>query len=142
VNPDNLPPMQGATDVGEWNALDRISVVGMSYRSEALDQLNKRGLIGTDPETMYLSANLVQEPDNPYDPEAIAVYIGQIHVGYIPRGQTDRLKEYFVNNREMLLVTAKLTTAFDGMWRAEMEIAIDEIYIWSKTLRKPVRINS
>lgn len=139
MNPDDLPAVQGVTDVDEWSKMDRIAVVGMSYRSEALAQLNSRGLIGTKPETMYLSANLVQEPDNKYDPEAIAVYIGQIHVGYIPRGQTDRLNKHFTKDRP-LLVTAKLTTAFDGMWRAEMEIAIDEIYVWSKVWGRPERV--
>jgi hypothetical protein len=139
VNPDNIPPIQGATDVGEWNRLERITVVGTSYRSEAFEQLNKRGLIGRTPEVMYLSANLIQEPENPHDSEAIAVYIGSHHVGYIPREQTELLHKHFVNNRRSLMVTAKLTTAHDGRWQVNMEIAIDEIYVWDEN--KPRRVH-
>jgi hypothetical protein len=29
---------------------------------------------------------LVREPDNPHDPDAVAVYSGTMHIGYIPRG--------------------------------------------------------
>jgi hypothetical protein len=29
---------------------------------------------------------LVREPSNPHDPDAVAVYSGTMHIGYIPRG--------------------------------------------------------
>lgn len=140
MNPDNLPGPFGVEDTEEWLSTERIMVVGTSYRDESFDQLNNRGLIGRDPETMYLSANLVREPDNPYDPEAIAVYIGQIHVGYIPREATDSLIGFFTQDRNALFVAARLVTAFDGRWRVEMEISIDEIFEWSKSENRPVSI--
>lgn len=31
--------------------------------------------------------NLVVEPDNPHDPEAVAIYYGQSKLGYIPQGK-------------------------------------------------------
>lgn len=36
-------------------------------------------------ETAYYPAELVPEPDNEYDPNAIAVYVDDIHIGYVAR---------------------------------------------------------
>ena len=32
-----------------------------------------------------VSVNLQSEPDNPYDPDAVAIYFGEVKLGYIPR---------------------------------------------------------
>ena len=38
-----------------------------------------------------LSGRLSREPDNPYDPNAVRVYIGEMHVGYIPKALAAKL---------------------------------------------------
>ena len=36
---------------------------------------------------------LVYEPTNPYDPNAIKVFINNLHVGYVPKEQCTRIKQ-------------------------------------------------
>ena len=53
-----------------------ISVAGVSFRREAIEK------IATS------TANLVPEPDNKHDPNAVRVEVGGLHVGYVPRGSS------------------------------------------------------
>lgn len=36
---------------------------------------------------------LIFEPNNPYDPNAIKVFINNLHVGYVPQGDNKRIKQ-------------------------------------------------
>src|SRR5215207_9066707 len=68
-------------------ALGRTSVRGESYRQDVL--LRHAG--GRTPGGCRLSrmmAQLVAEPSNKHDPNAIAVLLGSDHVGYISREDT------------------------------------------------------
>lgn len=60
-----------------------IGIVGESYRQAALHALDhgrlRRGVRVT------LTASLIPEPENPYDPQAIRVDIEGAHVGYLSR---------------------------------------------------------
>jgi hypothetical protein len=57
----------------------KATIVGTKYRSpEAIAVLTR--LRPGD------RLRLVREPDNPHDPNAVAVYSGTMHIGYIPRG--------------------------------------------------------
>jgi hypothetical protein len=61
----------------------RVDVAGESYYQDALEQVCG----GRSSEGSYLAcvASLVPEPDNPYDANAVAVYIDGLKVGHLPR---------------------------------------------------------
>ena len=50
--------------------------------------------------------DLVREPDNPYDPNAVAVHVEGVKCGYVPRAQAKRLAADMDVGRK---VTATLT---------------------------------
>jgi hypothetical protein len=60
-----------------------VGVVGESHYQDALTAI----VGGKGPESVRIptQATLVPEPDNPYDPNAVAVYIAGRKVGHLPR---------------------------------------------------------
>jgi hypothetical protein len=60
-----------------------VDVVGESHYQDALTAI----VGGKRPESVRIptQATLVPEPDNPYDPNAVAVYIDGRKVGHLPR---------------------------------------------------------
>ncbi len=59
-------------------------IAGFTYYDglEVIDQL-----------TLGTVIQLVSEPENPYDPNAIAVYFGQTKLGYVPRARNSELSQ-------------------------------------------------
>lgn len=55
-----------------------------------------------------LPATLVPEPENPYDPNAIKVMVGDILIGYIPKGKTAEVKNLMDEGR-LLNVSYEIT---------------------------------
>lgn len=49
-------------------------------------------------EPFYGSAELVPEPDNPHDPNAIKVMVDGIHIGYVPAKRTKSIKKILDSN--------------------------------------------
>jgi hypothetical protein len=89
-----------------------LGIVGESYREEALRALSKRTtdvspfrdelvdyaaeVADDEPERRWFRAVLVREPDNPYDPEAIAVHAqGGGLLGYLRREDARRYAQVF-----------------------------------------------
>ena len=67
----------------------RVNVVGESHYQDALKQVSQcpsRGEHGYE-----CGAELVLEPDNPFDKFAVKVMVNGQHVGYLPRGTAKRL---------------------------------------------------
>ena len=61
------------------------SIVGMNHR-------NAEAFVATlNP---GVEATLVREPNNPFDPLAVAVWIDGVHVGYIPKAQNKALAAF------------------------------------------------
>jgi HIRAN domain len=60
-----------------------VGVVGESHYQDALTAIV--GGKGPDSVRIPTQATLVPEPDNPYDPNAVAVYIAGRKVGHLPR---------------------------------------------------------
>lgn len=92
------------------------TVAGTSYRQEIIQAmgvknpdyaLNKRQLVKkypqgkTVPEYLFLprKAELVPEPENPHDPEAIKVLVDGQHVGYIKAGSCAHIHRLLQENR-------------------------------------------
>ncbi|WP_157788663.1 HIRAN domain-containing protein [Pseudomonas fluorescens] len=74
-----LPPLTGRITGGHTCAFD---VVGESHYQPALRKLRNGRHMATDNDFV---ADIVAEPDNPHDPNACAVYIEGLKVGYLPR---------------------------------------------------------
>lgn len=85
------------------------NVAGVNYRVDNLMQLasenpeyhmSKTELIESGMEGQYIyrydflsqPVELIDEPDNPYDPKAIKVVVAGQHIGYIKRGSTGRVR--------------------------------------------------
>ena len=66
---------------------DWLDVVGESYYQESL-----RKLVGPTADRVHVTteARLVPEPDNAYDPNAIAVWIAGLQVGHLSREDAAR----------------------------------------------------
>lgn len=48
------------------------------------------------------TVELVVEPDNPHDPEAVAIYYGQSKLGYIPQGKNTLFSTFlYFGHREL-----------------------------------------
>lgn len=64
---------------------DGFKVAGLSYYED-----NYVDII--DPEG-DLTVNLVPDPDNEHDPNAIKVLLNDIHIGYVPKEKTEDVKK-------------------------------------------------
>lgn len=49
-------------------------------------------------DTFYGYADLVPEPDNPHDPNAIKVIVDNVHIGYVPAKSTKSIKKIIESN--------------------------------------------
>ena len=96
--------------------IKKYKVTGMSYRLENLlslslenedYDLSKKLLIekGYENERVYqyefypIKTELVPEPDNPHDPNAIKVIVDGVHVGYIKSGSCSHVHKLLKENR-------------------------------------------
>jgi hypothetical protein len=68
-----------------------VHVVGVSHYQAAI--LEAAGARAGDPVRFETRATLVPEPDNPHDPGAVAVQIGEATVGYLARDEHPRWRE-------------------------------------------------
>jgi hypothetical protein len=75
----DLPPLTGKITGGHPFAFD---VVGESHYQPALRKLRNGRHMATDNDFV---ADIVAEPENPHDPNACAIYIEGLKVGYLPR---------------------------------------------------------
>lgn len=77
----------------DWSRYDgcrKINVVGESFYQPALISVS-RCPDGVSPHGYECSAELVLEPDNPYDKFAVRVEVDGHLVGHLPRGTAKRL---------------------------------------------------
>lgn len=89
---------------------EKLHVTGTSHYQKAIEslgsenydfELSKKELIdqGFEDEKIYLyefsptKVELIEEPDNPYDPNAIKVLIDNVLVGYIKKGRCSHVKK-------------------------------------------------
>lgn len=82
-----LPPPTGVTLAGE----ETVAVVGESHHQDALLALTggRRHYGGVD---VWTAAELVPDPTDPIDPEAIAVLVSGERVGWLPRPAAHRYR--------------------------------------------------
>jgi HIRAN domain len=82
------PPAAGSTPTGQPTPVIlpggiEVGVVGESHYQDALTAI--AGGKRPDGANLQTQAALVFEPTNPYDPDAVAVYVDGHKVGYLPR---------------------------------------------------------
>ena len=100
------------------------SIVGMNHRkSEEFVAALQPGA----------EATLVREPSNPFDPNAIAVWIDGKHVGYIPKKQNVTLAAFIDLNAKQMFQMA--TDEIGGMKVAK---SIPAIFIRSPNSKYPM----
>lgn len=88
---------------------ENFRVAGTSFHEKEIEEIgtdnmdyemSKKEIVdaGLEDERIYkleffpYSAELIPEPDNPYDPKAIMVIVDGVHVGYIKKGSTSRVR--------------------------------------------------
>lgn len=91
------------------NRVLNIRVVGVTYEGR---QAKIAGLLLSDP------VRIVPEPDNPYDPNALAVHVaheGKVeHVGYIPRDMAAEIAP-IIDGEAFMCAVAEITGGFE-LW--------------------------
>lgn len=85
--------MSGATPRDLPGGL-QVEVVGESFHTAAL-----RGLVDDGPRTRW--ASLIPEPNNPYDPNAVGVWIDGVQVGHLGRDVAIVFRPVAVRIREL-----------------------------------------
>lgn len=81
---DRQPRRFGAARVDPDICTELVAVVGEAQQQEVLHRVSRRR--GVESVQWPCEATLVREPDNPFDPRAVAVYIEGSKVGYLSRG--------------------------------------------------------
>lgn len=87
------------------------AIVGMKFH-EGADKI-----LAEAPDGMAVT--LVREPDNEFDPSAIAVHVDGIKCGFVPRAQSERLAEDLDNG-------TPVTAMIEGHAKLEITVEVDE----------------
>ena len=115
-----------------------LSVVGESYYKPALDRTAAMAVRGTpplpvggwvandvakrEPDLPWFQAVLVREPDNPYDPNAIAVYSPAGKIGHLSREDAEEYQDVLIavenGGAHAGACSAFLRRANNGNWRS------------------------
>lgn len=103
---DRVTPDSGLSALKKY---ETFHVAGITHKQKEIFQMayenedysmSKKEIIdsGKEDERIYkyefdpVHVELIPEPDNPYDPKAIKVVIDGVHVGYIKKGSTSRVR--------------------------------------------------
>lgn len=84
---DHVPPAPTGSAVEAWSPrTQQLEVAGEWYRAENLRSLfTKHATVSESGDELRLPAVLVPDPSNPYDKHAVAVFVEDLHVGYMER---------------------------------------------------------
>lgn len=83
------PRRDPKTDPRPWDGRTSVKVAGESYRQDELARITgRRGSEAVKMDNVDLE--LVCEPDNPHDPQAVKVLAQGLHVGYLSKGNARR----------------------------------------------------
>ena len=82
---------------------DKIPVVGTKFRSK-VEQEAIASLVPSE----FNAVEFKPEPENKYDKNAIAVFVGGIHAGYVPAAMCIEFGEFLAAHPD-LIATAEIT---------------------------------
>jgi hypothetical protein len=85
---DHVPPRPARSDLRAWSPRTKqYEVAGEWYRAKDLRKLFERhSSLSESGNEIRIDAVLVPDPANPFDSNAVAVYVDGLHVGYMERG--------------------------------------------------------
>lgn len=89
---DHKPPRPSGLVVDAWSPrVHHLEVAGEWYRASNLRRLlNKHAQLSPSGVEMRLPAVLVPDPANPHDSYAVAVFVDNLHIGYMERADAAR----------------------------------------------------
>lgn len=86
----------------------RFELAGIVHRQPVFQQANVR---------INDELQLTPEPDNPYDPNAIAVYKGNVLIGYVPRRENKAIYPY--------VMAGSATCKVEAAWPFGCTVCVD-----------------
>jgi hypothetical protein len=95
---EHMPPSPTGGAVEAWSPrTQQLEVAGEWYRADNLRTLFKRhAKVSDSGAEVRLAAVLVPDPANPYDKRAVAVFVDDLHVGYMERPDASKYHDAIV----------------------------------------------
>lgn len=102
-----------------------VVVVGTKFegRQDILASLHRAQEQGMK---LAAGARLVREPENPYDPNAIAVVIGGSKAGHIPRALAERWSSRMDGGEKIPVTAVRIITDGKGHFDARISVELAE----------------
>ncbi len=111
---DHRPPEPSGQSVQPWSVKTRrFEVAGEFYRMRNIELLFANESTNTvDGAEMSLDATLVPDSGNPFDQQAVAVFVGGLHIGYLERGEASKYHTALAK----LAQTGRVLTVASRQW--------------------------
>lgn len=119
---EHAPPSPAGAAQEAWSPrTEQLEVAGEWYRAKDLRRLfTKHAKVSESGTEIRLPATLVPDPTNPFDARAVAVFVDELHVGYMERADAQKYhqpiadlpgKELVVTSRQWLRASGSDTWA-------------------------------
>lgn len=137
-NADHIPPQPSGRRVQAWGKGEHvIEVVGEAFRPNSFNNIFRGHSLTTENgQELTTDATLVNDDKNPYDHNAVAIFIGHNHVGYLDRDEASRwtrIVKGFADQNQVLQVRARVWAAN----RSGRIVARVTLYLPDKSNIKP-----
>ena len=111
-------------------------IVGESNYQKALTKSYKDPNAFRKGESAFIDVNLVYEPNNPYDKNAVAVVSTHGTLGYLSKQDTIRYRHLCEGDRETLSVRCKIYGGSKGLYGAWVDLDLEDLAESPQSLRK------
>ena len=111
-------------------------IVGESNYQKALTKSYKDPNAFVKGESAFVDVNLVYEPNNPYDKNAVAVVSTHGTLGYLSKQDTIRYRHLCEGDRETLSVRCKIYGGSKGLYGAWVDLDLEDLAESPQSLRK------
>lgn len=111
-------------------------IVGESNYQKALTKSYKDPNAFVKGESAFVDVNLVYEPNNPYDKNAVAVVSTHGTLGYLSKQDTIRYRHLCEGDRETLSVRCKIYGGSKGLYGAWVDLDLEDLAESPQSLRR------
>ncbi|MGP9557524.1 MULTISPECIES: HIRAN domain-containing protein [Psychrobacter] len=111
-------------------------IVGESNYQKALTKSYKDPNAFVKGESAFVDVNLVYEPNNPYDKNAVAVVSTHGTLGYLSKQDTIRYRHLCEGERETLSVRCKIYRGSKGLYGSWVDLDLEDLAESPQSLRK------
>lgn len=111
-------------------------IVGESNYQKALTKSYKDPNAFVKGESAFVDVNLVYEPNNPYDKNAVAVVSAHGTLGYLSKQDTIRYRHLCEGDRETLSVRCKIYGGSKGLYGAWVDLDLEDLAESPQSLRR------